>query len=327
MGEPRRLWGGVPPWLPPARKVSRPSGRPLRRRAGRGWRARPVAAKWEIAGAPCGGRLRLLASKVRCCPCGRAKLWYVAELFQVIFQVGEDASVAVLAGMVTDLDVVAQGGLGLAGRAAEVQADSRLAYLAREGGPRRLLEEARRLGLAESPDAADDLERWWYELDDLGWGHPRRRSRWLLPFLLSSPGGNEPGARLLDQLRSREVAGLLPQQPYRFRSLRYENPLAVEIVSDGGLAAAALLAVLRVIRDWAPRRRLLAARADDAEDRAWFRARCRRFAIEQISQGELSLTSEMVRDLLSDDLVDAVDELSARQRSMEHQQLPGTDGG
>jgi hypothetical protein len=245
----------------------------------------------------------------------------VAELFRLVFEVGGAASVGTLAGVFADLDVVAQAALDLAARGAETAADDRLASLAREGGVRRLLEEARRQKLPAAFDETDDLGRLEYELEGLAWGPGRLRS--VLPLLLTPRGLNEPWARLVDQLRSREVARRLPRQPYRFRSVRYENPLVLEIVSGGGVAAWALVALLGVIRDWGPRRRVKQAAAADAEDQAWSRQQLRRFAVRQVSEGELELTSDVVRDLFSDGLVDAVGRLSAREPEVERSELPG----
>jgi hypothetical protein len=254
----------------------------------------------------------------------------VVDLFHAAFDVGGNASVGSLASIFTDLNTATQGAFVLATRAAEAQAERNLVSLALAGTTarlvdRKLVEGIERLGGGvywHTQEATDEAQRSWYEI----WKDVRERLSWLLPFLLSSNSGAEPWANLAEELRSREIAAMLPRQPYRLRSVRYENPLILEILSEGGFATLALSALLRLIRDWGSRRRLEDARASDAEDRLWFRTQLRTIAVQQLARGELRLTPEIIRDLLSDDLVNAVGELSVLQPSVDQEHLPGGEG-
>lgn len=84
--------------------------------------------------------------------------------------------------------------------------------------------------------------------------------------------------------------------------LTYENPLELVILA-GGLVT---IGVLRLLRDWPDRRRLNRAVATEYENKVIFRQRVRERVLEQIDSGELPLTPELVDNLLTDDVADAL---------------------
>jgi hypothetical protein len=84
--------------------------------------------------------------------------------------------------------------------------------------------------------------------------------------------------------------------------LTYENPLELVILA-GGLVT---IGVLRLLRDWPDRRRLNRAAATEYENKVIFRQRVRDRVLEQIDSRELPLTPELVEDLLTDDVADAL---------------------
>jgi hypothetical protein len=119
--------------------------------------------------------------------------------------------------------------------------------------------------------------------------------------------------RLLDALHADEFARALPQEPYRFESVSYSNPLGAEIVAEAGAAAVALAALLRVIRDWGPRRRQESAVADDMKDQARCRAKLRQMILQKVAAGELPISSTEAEAVISGQLTGAVDRLGRRQ--------------
>jgi hypothetical protein len=84
--------------------------------------------------------------------------------------------------------------------------------------------------------------------------------------------------------------------------LTYENPLELVILA-GGLVT---IGVLRLLRDWSDRRDLNRAVATEYENKVIFRQRVRDRVLEQIDSGELPLTPELVDNLLTDDVADAL---------------------
>lgn len=210
----------------------------------------------------------------------------VAEVFTVKLEVGSRAPVPVVAGLVADLNVVAQGALEVATHVAEAEADAHMARLVREGGVTALVEEARRreLPLAVEEEGRDlellerDLEEWLYF-------PPGRRSRSLYWLLLGPSQRYDPLSSLMGQLRSGEMARRLPDVPYRFGSIRYSNPFVVEIITALG-GAAGPAASLGIIRDWGPRRRRQQLENDDLQDANWFKAQLRRAYLKAVERGE-----------------------------------------
>lgn len=128
---------------------------------------------------------------------------------------------------------------------------------------------------------------------------------WLTLFsaeLSALPGGE-------DFVRQWAVA-LDPREEYRFRSMRYENPLTVEILSETGFAAASLAFLLRLIRDWSSDKRRSAALAVDAESRTAFRSELRKILIDQVSKEKLILSEHALDELMSGDADDALQKLT-----------------
>lgn len=252
----------------------------------------------------------------------------MADLFRVVFEVGSDAPVSAVASIFAGLDVMTQGAFDVAAHAAEVAAlglhePERAVVAAPQRRPRvRVKELDPELGgeAARQPSAEEDespAEAVTAELQALKQQLDAMQD-WLAEGRISV-------APLLASRRARElaVARLMPRRPYRFRSVRYQNPLAVEIVSEAGFASAALAFLLRLVRDWSSARRQSAAAAVEAESRAFLRAQLRRLVLERVADRELALTSEMVTALLSDAMVDAVDRLAAYGLDVERQELPG----
>jgi hypothetical protein len=246
----------------------------------------------------------------------------VTELFTATFEVGGDASVGSLAEMFSDLQVVAQGGLDLTTSWAQADADGRISYLAGRGGLDGLRQQARLHNLPALEDAAELVNDAVYWPDIPPWRR-ERLDPYGLPWVSTAAAGafGPEWARLLNQLREAEIAARLPDRPYRFRSVRYENPLIVEIISAAG-GAAGLGILLQIIRDWRPRQRITRAVAADVEDQAWTRTQLRRILVEQAVRGDLALTPEIANSLMSDSLVDAVGRLSSRSRELERRQIP-----
>lgn len=84
--------------------------------------------------------------------------------------------------------------------------------------------------------------------------------------------------------------------------LTYENPLELVILA-GGLVT---IGVLRLLRDWPDRRRLNRAAATEYENKVIFRQRVRERVLAQIDSRELPLTPELIDNLLTDDVADAL---------------------
>ncbi|MER7151400.1 hypothetical protein [Streptomyces lydicus] len=246
----------------------------------------------------------------------------MAEVFRLEFEVGAAAPVSLVAGAVADLGAITQGAHELAVHVSEAEADLDMMNFLREGGVRGLVQEARRRELPGIFGREErDLELLEQELEEWLFFPPRsRRSQALVLSLLSPGRGYLPWTRLVDQLRASEVSRHLPDQPYRYRSLKYGNPFDAEILAASGAAATGLAFLLTVIRDWGSRRRRGNAAAADAEDQAWARAQMRRLVLDRIARGELPVGPEMVASLLSDDFVDAADRLSRRE--LEVMRLP-----
>lgn len=153
----------------------------------------------------------------------------------------------------------------------------------------------------------EELEQWLFF-------PPRSQHSQALVLSLLGPGrGYLPWTRVLDQLRVSEVSRRLPDEPYRFRNLRYGNPFDAELLAAACAVATGLSFLLVVIRDWGARRRRGNAAAADAQDQAWARAQMRRLVLDRIARGELPVRPEVVADLLSGDFVDAADRLSERE--------------
>jgi hypothetical protein len=245
----------------------------------------------------------------------------MAEVFTVTLEVGPRAPVPVVAGLVGDLNVVAQGALEVATHVAEAEANAHMMRLVREGGVGALLEEARRRELSLAVEGRDlellerDLEEWLY--------FPRvRRSRSLYWLLLASSQRYDPMSGILGQLRSGEMARRLPDVPYRFGSIRYSNPFVVEIVTALG-GAAGLAAILAIIRDWGPRRRRQQLENEDLKDANWFKSQLRRAYLEAVERGEAPpLAPGDLEKLSSADLALAVDRLANRELEVQHSSTP-----
>jgi hypothetical protein len=177
----------------------------------------------------------------------------MAMKFTMKFEVGSQAPVPVVAGLVADLNVVTQSAYEVATHVAEAEADARLTQLVREGGVRALIDEALRRGF---PVGFQEGDTEFLERDlgaTLGLPVPPGR-RPLYSFLVSSSLPYDPMSVLVGQLRSGELARRLPYVPYRFGHLEYRNPLIVEIAAEVGAAATGLAALLAIVRDWGPRR-------------------------------------------------------------------------
>jgi hypothetical protein len=239
----------------------------------------------------------------------------MVELFRLAFNVGGDVPVETLMGIFADFGQLAQAGVDLSAHEALAEANARLWTLARRPG-RSLLSPLR-----------DEAQEYGLPIPDEVFNFALYSDEIYPPFDPARLVASWPPswARFLEQLRALMAAELMPAEPYRFRRVGYENPLVLEVISEGGTAAAALGYLLTVIRDWGPRRQAARARAVDAEDRARVRAELRRFALESFARGDLALTSDVVAGLLSDGLVDAVERLGARGPEVERSSLPSGD--
>ncbi|MEU2740128.1 hypothetical protein ABZ656_33445 [Streptomyces sp. NPDC007095] len=245
----------------------------------------------------------------------------MADVFTVTLEVGSWAPVPVVAGLVADLNVVAQGALEVATHVAEAEADAYMLQLVREGGVTALVEEARRRELPLALEGRDlellerDLEEWLYF-------PPGRRSHSLYWLLLGSSQRYDPLSRLTGQLRSGEMVRRLPDVPYRFGSITYSNPFVVEIITALG-GVAGLSAILGIIRDWGPRRRRQQLENEDLRDANWFKSELRRAYLKAAEQGEApSLPPDDLERLSSADLALAVDRLANRELEVQHFRTP-----
>lgn len=228
-------------------------------------------------------------------------------------QLGSRAPVPLVARLVADLNVVTQGAFEVATHVAESEADAHMAGLVREGGVTALVEEARRRELPLASDEERDLALLERDLEE--WMHfgPLRRSRSLYWLLLGSERRSDPLARLMGQLRSGEVARHLPDVPYRFGSIRYSNPLAVEIITALG-GVAGLSAILAIIRDWGPRRERQRLENEDLRDANLFKSQLRRAYLEAAGRGQAPpLSPEALERLASPELASAVDRLANQE--------------
>jgi hypothetical protein len=124
------------------------------------------------------------------------------------------------------------------------------------------------------------------------------------------------------------VSDLVPEQPYRFRSVQYANPLVLEILSGIGFASVSLAYLMRVIRDWSAGRRRSLAAAADVENEVQLKARLRQTMIEQVSTGELPLTPEIINSLIlsskggpTERLAETIERLAARSPAVGHREI------
>lgn len=240
----------------------------------------------------------------------------MAEVHGLTLEVGRMATVGLVSSLVSDIDVVAQSALELATHVARSEADGQMMAIMRAGGVRGLVDEARS---RELPGSDESLYRDFEELErDL---HALRR--YLLPtpkrpqtesLLISSmalwSGSALSWSRLIDRFRADEMSRRLPREPYRFRSISYQNPLAVEIITAIGASAASLSILLKIIRDWEPRRRLQNAIAEDREDQVKCRIKLRQILLAKVASGELPISPDAVDGLVSGRLPAAIDRLS-----------------
>lgn len=117
---------------------------------------------------------------------------------------------------------------------------------------------------------------------------------------LGQPAAFLPSPRLeravSEQLQEMDAAA---RAEVRVERLRYENPLELVIAATG----VAVLAVLRLIRDWSTDRRIGAARALEYESAARVNDRVRRIAIEELASGRLRLSQEQILPLLTPNVV------------------------
>ena len=236
----------------------------------------------------------------------------MTDKFRIVFEVGADAPTNVLTSILDDLNVVTQSALDLAVREAESQAGKYVAGLVRGEGLGGLIREARRRelpGVLPEGDASiEQMEHLWYE-SNFFFLSSQRPLLWL--YLIA--GGSDypsPAVQLVNRLLAHEIAEQLPNDSFHFRSVKYENPLAIEIISAGGAATVALTALLRVVRDWGPRRHQEQARAAEAMDQAWTRVQLRALLLRRIAQGELDLPPDAISDLISADNAQAIGRLS-----------------
>lgn len=112
------------------------------------------------------------------------------------------------------------------------------------------------------------------------------------------------------QLFTSEVEG---RAEVRVERLTYENPLELVIVATG----AAILGILRLVRDWPANRRLADARARDFESRARTSDELRQVVVQQVAAGQLRLTPEQVLPLLTFDVEQALRALAEAPLSIE----------
>jgi hypothetical protein len=270
----------------------------------------------------------------------------MADGFVLFVDVGPNAPLGAVAGVVADVHIVAVAASELAVHEAETEAAGYVRRLIRNG-PGALLREAqlRELPAAFGRDAdlLHRLERYWPDGDPLWLEElllrtpevPPRYLRGLLAWsAYGAPWSNDPSSsEVVRQLVAHETRSRLLDVPYRLRSLRYENPCTAEILAAGGAATAALTALLVVVRDWGPRRRRETARADaeeriqaaaarDAEDEAWARAEARRLLLGAIQRGELHVTPDVLGNLLTSNVVAAIGRLADRELATQRIELP-----
>jgi hypothetical protein len=235
------------------------------------------------------------------------------DLFRIVFNIEKDASVETLACLMADLQAITQAGHDLAIYRAEAEADKRLALLAREKGWQGILEEAR---MRQLPAVFSENDQVIFETEPqspvAAYRAPSPSTRL---YLLTQESAYEPWVRLLDQFRSYEVMKLIPSLPYRFRSIRYEGILVIEIISEHGIAALALSELLKVARAYEPKPNSEQAYT---EDRAFFRTELRALASRQLSEGAPALTPDITRDLFPENRLDAMRRLSMHEQMMEH---------
>jgi len=254
----------------------------------------------------------------------------VADMFRVQVEVGADASMHRVTSICTDFEMVVQSAQDLAGYIAVYEADVYISGQMMRGGPEALIRLARQRGLSSAlSDEFPDLGAIEPEYLDFGVIPPRgRRALWLSLLEVWGYGLGAPWARLVGQLHADEVSRRLPDEPFRLRSLTYRNPITLEIIATAGAAATGLAVLMRVIRDWRPRRRRENARADaeeriqraaaaDAEDQAWARARLRRLLLERVAGGELPISPDAIDGVVSDALARSAERLFERQLSTE----------
>jgi hypothetical protein len=99
--------------------------------------------------------------------------------------------------------------------------------------------------------------------------------------------------------------------------LLYENPLeALLLVGSGGL----VLKLLTLIRDWSAERRIHQARADDIEDEVRAKKRLRAVLLNGIAAGQFPIRQDWLDELVSPDIVRAIDALS--QANLHVEELP-----
>jgi hypothetical protein len=235
--------------------------------------------------------------------------------------------------MFTGLDIMAQGALNMAIRAAGSWEIERTRSAPSGSRPPRAREHSltrseSRLAEWRGRERAETSEsifrRGWTverEPDEPVAARPSAAEREPDEPVAARPSAAEPKPE--DRERALAIARLIPKRPYRFHSVVYENPLTVEIISEAGLAATTLAFLLRLARDWSSIRRSSAAAAADAESRAFLRAMLTRVALEKIASGELQLTAEMVNELLSEKMAGAVDRLAVHGPAVDQQSIPG----
>jgi len=232
----------------------------------------------------------------------------MVEIFTVTFEVGGDTPAETFTGLFTDLGEILHVAHELATQATKARArdDARRAIAARAA---QSLEEAERTLVAQ-------FERFDVPAAERERALNYQRSTWAVErerALLDAENGAE-----------QRVAEFLPG-PYRFRSVRYENPLIVEILSEAGFATMSLALLLRIVRDWSPARRQAKAAATDAESRTLLRAELRRLLCEQVRAGELTLTTDAIDSLISDSTADSANRLSIYEPVLEQRQIEGSE--
>lgn len=106
------------------------------------------------------------------------------------------------------------------------------------------------------------------------------------------------------------VSVLVSNQAYRFRSVHYQSPVVLEILSGTGFASASLAYLLKVVRDWSAGQRRALAAAQDAESQLIAKSRLREIMIEQASTGQIALTPEIINSLISGSASQTVEHLA-----------------
>jgi hypothetical protein len=233
-------------------------------------------------------------------------------LFRMVIDIGSEAPLATLGSVVSDLQAVGQASQDLAVHMAAAEAEKHLLSLACERGWPGILEEAR---LRQLLAAASENDQYAFDKEP-----PDRDAACRAPLTLGS--SHEPWVKVADQLRSLEAQRLSPSLPYRFRSVRYDGVLRVEIISEHGIAALALGDLLDLVRTC--RHQLTGDTADDAS-RASHRPAVRALASQRLSEIGLPLAPGAMHDLLPDSRVDAIMRLASQKASMEYSTFPATD--